>query len=331
MIQNFYARLMGLTLLASLAMTQPGLCQERAGSVTKIASSNGKLKVGLALGGGGTRGGAHAGVLKVFEEEGIPIDLIVGTSIGAIVGGMYAAGVPIDTITDDLLKGRVMKSFMTVPVPLRVVAAPIMIIPRLWSHPYDGLYKGNLFRNYMLSAIPQPMHNIENFKIPFSAVAFNITDCKQYAISSGNIGYAIQASSAVPGLRKPVEINGKLFVDGGVCANLPVEQTRERGADIVIAVDVDERLLDETLSTFRKMGSVSKRMVTYELAHDDESQLKLADIVIHPNVDGIGLISTNKKDMLHAYEAGIKAAREAIPAIKAKLQQVGLSSLRQVQ
>jgi len=328
MIQKFCAKLTGLTLLASLFATQPGLCQE---TTSKVGSSHGRLKIGLALGGGGTRGGAHVGVLKVLEEEGIPIDMIVGTSIGAIVGGMYAAGVPIENITKDMLDGSVMKSFMTVPIALRIVAAPIMIIPRLWSHPYDGLYKGNLFRNYMLSAIPPAMHNIENLKIPFSAVAFNIRDCKMYAISKGNIGYAIQASSAVPGLRKPVEIDGRLFVDGGVYANLPAEQTREKGADIVIAVDVDEQLLDEQLDTFRKMGSVSKRMVTYELAHDDEPQLKAADIVIHPNVDGIGLVSTKKKDMLRAYEAGIKAAREAMPAIKAKLTQVGLTSLRQTQ
>lgn len=328
MIQKFTAKLTGLTLLASLFLTQPGLCQE---TTTKVASSHGKLKVGLALGGGGTRGGAHVGVLKVFEEEGIPVDMICGTSIGAIVGGMYAAGVPIEDITANMLSGGVMKSFMTVPVPVRILVSPIMLIPRLWKHPYDGLYKGNLFRNYMLSKIPPAMHNIENLKIPFSAVAFNILDCKEYAISSGNIGYAIQASSAVPGLRKPVEIDGKLFVDGGVCTNLPVEQTRAKGADIIIAVDVDERLLDENSNTFRKMGSVTKRMVTYELANEDLNQQKLADIVIHPNVDGIGLISTKKKDMVRAYEAGIKAAREAMPAIKAKLQQVGLTSLRQTQ
>ncbi len=328
MNKDICAKLTGLTLLASLALTQPGLCQE---SVTKVASSHGKLKVGLCLGGGGTRGGAHVGVLKVFEEEGIPVDMVVGTSIGAIVGGMYSAGVPVEDITSDMLGGKVMKSFMTVPIPIRVLAAPIMVIPRLWSHPYDGLYKGNLFRNYMLSAIPPAMHNIENLKIPFAAVAFNIRDCQPYAIESGNIGYAIQASSAVPGLRKPVEIGDKLFVDGGVVANLPVEQTRAKGADIVIAVDIDERLPYESFDSFRKMGSVTKRMVTYELHHDDEPATKMADILIHPNVDGIGLVSTKKKDMVRAYEAGIKAAREAMPAIKAKLQQVGLTSLRQTQ
>ena len=139
MFQKFSAKIAGLALLASLFATQAGLCQETVSKASKPAGSHGRLKIGLALGGGGTRRGAHVGVLKVFEEEGIPIDMICGTSIGAIVGGMYAAGVPIEDITDNMLSGGGVKSFITVPVAGRIFVSPIMVNPRLWGHPFYGL------------------------------------------------------------------------------------------------------------------------------------------------------------------------------------------------
>ena len=101
--------------------------------------------VGLALGGGGTRGAAHVGVLRVLEEEGIPIDCIAGTSMGAIVGGLYSAGVPLDTIQKTFDDGKLMHSYMTVPLFVRILAAPVLLLPRVVGyHPYDGLYNGNI-------------------------------------------------------------------------------------------------------------------------------------------------------------------------------------------
>jgi len=276
--------------------------------------------IGLALGGGGTRGAAHVGVLKVFEEEGIPVDCIVGTSMGAIIGGLYSAGVPINKLEEVMADATLMHEFMTVPLWVRIVVSPIMILPRvLGAKPYDGLYKGNKFRKYLNKLTPESEREIQELNIPFQAVAMDISTGKHYAISTGHLAYALQASSAVPALRKPVQIDDKLFVDGGVVANVPVTETKALKPDIVIAVDVDERVKTVPLDEFRKVGSVSKRMLLLQLANLDQPEVANADIVIHPDVDGIGLISTSKAEARRAIKAGEDAARAAIPAIKAKL------------
>lgn len=282
-------------------------------------------KIGLALGGGGARGAAHVTVLKELEKAGIPIDFIVGTSIGSVVGGQYAAGVSLDEIEREFSSADLMHSFMTVPLWVRVAAAPIMIVPRLFgSRPFDGLYKGNKFRNYLVKEVPASEHNIEDLKIPFSAVAVNLVDGKAQRISKGNLGYAMQASCAVPSLRKPVQIGDQLFCDGGIAANVPVKLCREMGADIVIAVNIDERVTQEDIDNFRKIGSVAERLLKLQLHGTDAPQIADADLVIHPNVDGIGLISTKSSDADKGLKAGREAAIAAMPAIKKKLTEAGI-------
>jgi len=276
--------------------------------------------IGLALGGGGTRGAAHVGVLKVFEQEGIPIDCIAGTSMGSIVGGLYCADVPMTTLEKQLADAKIMRAFMTVPLWVRFVAAPVLFMPRLVGyHPYDGLYWGGTFRKHLAKLLPNSEREIQELAIPYAAVACDITDGKKYAITKGSLAEAMQASSAVPVLRKPVQIGDHLFCDGGVIANVPVNQARSMGPDIIIAVDVDERLNQVPLKEFRKVGSVSKRMIVMQLAEIDAPEIAHADIVIHPMVDGIGLISTKKSDARKAIAAGEEAARAALPAIRAKL------------
>ena len=213
-----------------------------------------------------------------------------------------------------------MRAFMTVPLWLRIVAAPILFTPRLVGfHPYDGLYFGNRFRKYLAQMTPACESEVQELNIPFNAVAVDIRDGKHYSLKTGSLAYALQASSAVPVLRKPVPIGEHLFVDGGVVANVPVTEAKAMGPDIVIAVDVDERVNKVPMETFRKAGSVSKRMVVLQLAEIDAPQIILADLVIHPQVDGIGLISTKKSDGRKAIKAGEEAARAALPAIRAKL------------
>lgn len=328
------ALLLSLLIAGINVLALPGWCQDprstKAAGQTPLPAAQAmrRPKVALALGGGGTRGAAHVGVLKVLKQEGIPIDYIVGTSMGSIVGGLYAAGLPISTLEEKFRDGSLMHAFMTVPLWVRVVAEPVLFMPRLVGfHPYDGLYWGNKFRKYIERSLPAGKQQIDKLDIPFSAVVFNILDCQPYRLTSGSVGYALQASSAVPGLRKPVEIGDGLYVDGGVAANVPVLPARETGADVIIAVDVDERVHRLPKHSFRKAGSVSARMLTYNLAFIDELQLKHADILIHPNVDGINLVSTRKSDAIRAMEAGEKAAREAIPEIKTKLSAMGLAEL----
>lgn len=297
-------------------------------TVLKNEKNTRRARVILALGGGGTRGCAHIGVLRVLEREGIPIDGIVGTSIGAIVGGLYAAGVKVDEIERHMLDRSLLKSYQTVPIPLRVALVPVFFVPHIFGyHPYEGLYKGGKFRKYLNNCVPECAREIEALPIPFVAVASNLLDAKPYAISKGNLGMAIQASSAIPILRRPVEMNGLLLIDGGLQANLPAKQARDLGADIVIAVDVDESFTNLDPKEFRRIGSVGKRVINMVLAKVDEDQLAAADVLIHPVVNNISLLSTKSKDARHAIEAGETAATAAIPGIKERLSKVAATKI----
>jgi NTE family protein len=284
-------------------------------------------KIALALGGGGMRGAAHVGVLRALLKAQIPVNMIAGTSMGAIVGGLYSAGIDVDALDKKFADGSLMKSFMPLPVALTLAAAPVMAVPKtLERDDYDGLYSGRKFRKYIDRTVPEYQQNIESLRIPFAAVALNLVDGKTYALTRGNLGAALQASSAVPGLREPVRIGNQLFVDGGVVDNIPVDVARSMGADIVIAVNVNERFDVVPPEGFKPVGSVTKRIVTLQLASDAAMHLQAADFVIHPNVDGIGLTSTKIKDARSAIEAGEKAAWQAIPSIKEKLRQAELLS-----
>ena len=285
-------------------------------------------RIGLALGGGGARGAAHIGVLKVLVAEGIPIDMIAGTSIGSIVGGLYASGVPLSVLEEDFANARLMKNFMTVPLTVRLLVAPVMVLPRLVGHKaYDGLYKGVKFRNFCNNLAPEGKRTIESLDKPFAAISLSLIDGQEHMLTKGDLGTALQASSAVPGLRKPVEIDGNLFVDGGVLANVPVDYARKLGADFVIAVDIDEKVEPEPLKQFMKMGSVSRRMIKLELNGLDQPQCKGADIIIHPDTDGISLVSRRAADGVKGIKAGEDAARAALPEIKRKLASLGVLSL----
>ena len=292
---------------------------------TVYKKKDGAPVVALALGGGGGRGSAHVGVLKVLIKEKIPIDMVVGTSIGSIVGGFYAAGLPIEKIETMFTDSSLMKSFMTVSLKTRVVAAPIMITPRLLGrHPYDGLYYGNKFRKYLLRQLPEDKRKIEKLPIKFAAVAVDLKSGDIKTLTRGNIGYAMQASSAVPGLRKPVEIDGHLYVDGGISENVPVAQAKKLGADIVIAVNIDEYFKELPIEHFRQVGSVSKRIVTLQLRNLDKPMADQACVTIHPDVTGIGLLSTSKDDAINGIAAGEKAAQEKLPEIKKCLRDQGV-------
>lgn len=287
---------------------------------------SGRPKIGLALGGGGARGAAHVGVLKVLEKEGIKFDYIAGTSIGSVVGGLYAAGVPLSEMENAFETGKLMRNFMTVPLTFRIAVAPVMFVPRVFgSKAYDGLYKGNKFRNYVSKTITAHHINIEELNVPFSAVSLNLLDGKPYMIQRGNLGYAMQASTAVPSLRKPVEIGDKLLVDGGVICNLPVKQVREMGADIVIAVNIDHPFGERDKDAFRRVGSVAQWMLDWDLFSLDRSQSEIADITIHPDTAGISLISRSKKDARKGVIAGEQAATALLPKIRETLSAYGVA------
>ncbi|MDZ4832438.1 MAG: patatin-like phospholipase family protein [Candidatus Melainabacteria bacterium] len=285
-----------------------------------------KNKVGLVLGGGGARGAAHVGVLKVLLKAGVPIDCIAGTSMGAIVGGLYSAGVSVERLDSIFQSNSIMKAFMDLPLTVRAATAPIKIIPRLLgAKSFDGLYTGTKFRKYLAKELPAGMTNVQDLPIEYCAVALSLVDGHVHALTKGDLVLAMQASSAVPVLRRPVRMDDQLFVDGGVAANLPVDVARTAfGANFIIAVNVDERFKEEPIEDFLKIGSVAARLITLELARKDHAATANANIVIHPRVEGIKLLSRKAKDTIMALRAGEEAALLALPAIKEALHERGI-------
>ena len=138
------------------------------------------------------------------------------------MGGLYSAGIDISTIEKKFDDGSLMKAFMDVPLKVSIATAPVRAVPRtLTRNNYDGLYTGAKFRKYLDQTVPAFDQYIENFNIPFAAVAVDLVDGKPYALSRGKLGAILQASSAVPALREPVKIGNQLFIDGGVVDNIP--------------------------------------------------------------------------------------------------------------
>lgn len=283
----------------------------------------GRPRIGLALGGGGSRGAAHVGVLKVLQEENIPIDLVVGTSIGSVVGGYYAAGTPINQIEQLFINDRFTKEFTPLPY-VRVATEPLELMLRVVGYkPYDGLYRGWKFKGYVRKTLSEK--NIEQLKMPYGAVVTDVVTGESCRLTSGDIAVAMAASTAVPGLKKPVQIGPRLYCDGGLINNVPVNHAREMGADFVIAVDIDEKLKDMPLDKFRGLGSMARQALKIQLATFDSRNSKTADVCIHPDTTGISLVSFKKSDGQTGIEAGIAAARAAMPELKKKLSTVGIA------
>ncbi len=181
-----------------------------------------KPKVGLALGGGGARGLAHIGVLKVFEKSGIQIDCLAGTSMGGVIAAAYAQGMSAEDIENEAVKFSKVRHLVSLldPNPAR-----------------RGFLEGNRVRKYLQSLF-EPAEFFENLKIPLILNAVDLNTCREIAIMEGPLLPAILGTIAVPGLFPPAAHNGHMLIDGGVLNNVPTSHMKSIGADLVIAVDV---------------------------------------------------------------------------------------------
>lgn len=285
----------------------------------------------LALGGGGARGAAHIGVLRVLEKEGIPIDYIVGNSMGAIIGGLYASGVPLDTIEKTAVKGKMGKEYIP-RIMFKTILMPLSkVLPDFGKKEYAGLVTGKKFERCLEKFIPEGKNDFERLKIPFSAVATNLRDGKAYRISEGKLSTAIRASATISPLLKPVQIGDHVYTDGGVRANLPASSARDTGADVVVAVLVDEplRLLPE--KSFYTYKGIASRLADIVLAVTDEHQLQFANVVINPDVSGIPILSDDPAHVLKAIQSGEEAARKALPELRKAMKLNGGTKLVQTE
>jgi NTE family protein len=250
-------------------------------------------KVALVLGAGAAKGFAHVGVIKILEANRVPVHMIVGTSVGALVGSLFAYGYPaydIQRLAMDLSKAEI--ADLTVPD--------------------NGFVKGEKLEAYvnrMVRGTP-----LEGLRIPFHAVATDLGSGQEMVFGRGNTGAAVRASCSIPGIFRPVKIGDRTYVDGGVVSPVAVDAARRLGADAVIAVDisgeVDGTVPDGTLDTiFQSINIMYARMAA--------DQVSRADVVILPRVGHIA-----SGDFTRRHEAileGEKAAQAALPKIRALL------------
>jgi len=260
------------------------------------------VKVALVLGGGGARAIAHLGVLEILEEYNIPVDLIIGTSGGSIVGALYA-----DNPDAKSLRKIIQKMNIEDFVDFSVLSV-IQGIHSLSSSFVDGR-NGEKFLLKNMQA-----KNFEELKIPFIAVATDIVTGKTVPLNSGPIAPAVRASYSIPGLFTPVEMYGMVLVDGGVTAPLGIKIAKEYNAKIIIAVDVTLPLDNSRVNNM--VDLVFKSLsVNYSVLNDLVS--KEADILIKPSISKVGIFDAHRKDDL--YQAGRIAAIQNMPEIKKQL------------
>jgi NTE family protein len=247
--------------------------------------------------------------------------MIIGTSMGAIIGGLYCSGVSTEKLEKALVPGFISNFF---DAPLLVQALKINT-GLLFLRKPEGLYSSNSLTRCIEKHIPEECREISNFRPRFGAVTTDLVTGKTLVLTRGDLAKALQATVAVPWVRGPVAINNSVLVDGGITCNLPVEQAKQLGADFVIAVDVDEKIKVKTAKTFRgSMGNIGSRVVSLMLAKIDEAQKAQANLSIQPDVTGISLLSRKVADGNRAMVAGEVAAKQAIPELKMKLLLAGV-------
>ena len=254
-----------------------------------------EVRLGLALGGGAARGFAHVGVIQVLEEAGLRPAYLVGTSAGSLVAALYASGkTPADLV-------RVAQSMQEAEITDWML--PIL---------NRGALRGEALARYVNTQVGG--RTLEQMSIPLGIVATDLGNGDAITFRRGNTGAAVRASSAVPGVFQPVRVADREYVDGGLVAPVPVRQTREMGANFVIAVDISSDpegnpsgdTFQILMQTFAIMGKSINQLA-----------LKEADWVVRPALSGVK--SADFSARMRSIEAGRAAMREALPGLKARL------------
>jgi len=271
-------------------------------ALESVRANEGKERpeIGLVLSGGGARGGAHVGVLKALEELNIPVDYIAGTSMGAIVGGFYAAGYTADEIKqlwqevdwkaafsdqperrDKTMRKKELDAEFLIPYRIGFNKGSI----QLPLGAIEGQHLDQIFHRILLSV--QNTSDFDQLPIPFRAVATDLVTGDEVVLSGGSLPDALRASMSVPGVFAPVHLNGQMLVDGGMANNLPVSVVREMGADIVIAVDISSPLLKE--QQLKSILKVTEQLTNFLTRSNTERQIALlgpGDILLVPDLEG---------------------------------------------
>lgn len=253
-----------------------------------------KKKLGLALGAGGIRGIAHIGFLKVLNDNNIPISFIAGSSMGSVIGSIYSIGITPEEM-EERSKTLKMKEILDI---------------EFFFFKKMGFIKGNKTENVLNEFLTDK--SFSDCKIPFCCTAVDIIKGEKATLKSGSLCRAVMASSAIPSVYAPVEIDGRKFIDGGVLARLPIDEVKELGADIVIAVDV----LGDNITHLAPKNIISSLVRTISIMDWEitKQSLNKADLLI--TVDQPDVEQFVVKNLDKSIEAGMQAAQKALPEIK---------------
>lgn len=250
-------------------------------------------KVGIALGAGSARGYAHIGVLKVLKREGIPVDFIAGTSMGSLIGAVYANQIDLDMMEQlaiHLKRGTWLD--FTVPKMGFLVGKKVQELVLLLTH----------------------RKKIEELSIPLAIVTTDLHTGKSVVFTEGPTDLAVRASISIPGIFEPVPWNGKLLVDGGVVDRIPISTVRKMGADVIIGVDVLAKSKHVPIHNIFDVISQTLLIMEREILHQ---KLLYADVIIHPEVSDISLSAFTQID--ECIRRGEIAAEQMLPQIRERI------------
>jgi len=276
-------------------------------------------KVGLVLSGGGAKGFAHIGVLKAIDKAGIQIDYIGGTSMGAIIGGLYAVGYSANQIEEiiletdfvALLRDRLPRSsetfFEKESGEKTVISLPVykgkISLPRAIS-------KGQNVLNLLLELfdVKEESQDFSKLSIPFFCIATDVEDGSSVLLENGSLPIALRASSSFPSLLNPVEMDGKLLVDGGIANNFPVSIMKGKGMDIVIGVDVEGKLFQK--EKINSAVALLNQIISYQMYRKSDEEIRKLDVYIHPEIFNYSVVDFNKK--IEILEKGVIEAEKFV-------------------
>ncbi|WP_379966996.1 patatin-like phospholipase family protein [Ectobacillus sp. sgz5001026] len=251
-------------------------------------------KIGLALGSGGAKGFAHIGIIKVLKEAGIPIDVIAGSSMGALIATFYAAGQDIDRVyrLSQLFKRKYYLDF-TVPKMGFIAGKRLKDMIRMFTY----------------------HKNIEDLDIPTAVVATDILTGEKVVFTEGSVADAVRASVSIPGIFVPEKVNGRLLVDGGVIDRIPVSEAKKLGADLVIAVDVSPTKTSGEVSSIYDVIMQSIEIMQHELVHYRHIA---SDVMMYPDV--LQYSSRTFTEIDEIIQAGEEEAKKHIDTIHALIE-----------
>lgn len=305
-------------------------------------------RVGLTLSGGGAKGAAHIGVLKYLVEQGIPIDYISGTSMGSIVGGLYSIGYTAEQL-DSLISNLDWSQYITGVLDRRYRSASsrmersayLLSVPfnlgTLDSNINEARKRGNGFiaslpGSFMggnnitnllnnLSLGYQDSMSFDNFPIPFACVTTDVISGQEYVMRNGRFPTAIRASMAIPGVFSPVELDGKVLVDGGMTNNFPVDVCKDMGADYVIGVEVSDAMATEA-SQLRSLPQIFNQLISVTVQAKSARNRGACKIYLHPDISGFGTMSFNKSAIDSLVRRGYECAKAHADEIEALKQEL---------